>query len=304
MSVKNPKSILAFDLDGTLTPRNQFVIHPEGLSKILNYLDMKGHYTVPVTGKPASYAAQIFPNNSIPDRGIVAENAGVYRRAGVEKVDVYGPSLEEMKKLRKLLGIGMEKVNVTKIKIFGKEYQVAIDPGDISILTVFTDPSFVAHRWKFGQSIEADELVEKLRILIMDKKLDGNLVVLAPFPDGGVQVIRKDPKTGIPIDKSAIVSNLHSVYPNLGNVPTAMFGDGHNDIPAMKPNEIIPLTFSNAHDEVIAFVKKKGGFISSYESPEGLGVVDGLLWLTKKDFFKQDSLEIGNTIKKSFTELK
>ncbi|OGM32047.1 hypothetical protein A3D01_02910 [Candidatus Woesebacteria bacterium RIFCSPHIGHO2_02_FULL_39_13] len=298
MSNEKIKSVLAFDLDGTLTPRNKFDIHPKGLSELLNYLDKLSHLVIPVTGKPVSYAENIFSTNALEDRGIIAENAGVYRKPGSKKVEVYGPSLDEIKKLRDLIGIGMDKVNVTKIKLFEKEYEVSIDAGDVSILTVFTDPSFVTHRWSFKHEIQANECVEKLNIIIENNSWGKNLEVLAPFPDGGVQVIRKDPKTGKSVDKSSIIRNLHTMYPDLGNVPIAMFGDGHNDIPAMKPKEIIPLTFSNAHDEVIAFVKNKGGFVSEYEAPERNGVVDGIKWLANRNFFGKDKGIILETAKR------
>lgn len=300
MSIKSPKTILAFDLDGTLTVRNQFKITPNGLAQILNELDKRSHYSIPVTGKPVSYAANLFPTNQLADRGIVAENAGVYRKPENETVEVYGPSLPEMKALRNLLGIGMDKVNVANIKIFDKEYEVVIDPGDVSILTVFTEPSTVKHRWIFNKAIDAYELVEKLKVLVIENSWEKNLEVLAPFPDGGVQVIRKDPETGLSVDKSSLVFALHKMYPQLGNVPIAMFGDGHNDIPAMKPNGIIPITFHNSHDEVIKFVQTRDGYVSKYDTPEGLGVVDGLIWLAEKDFFGEEKDQVIGIIKNIF----
>lgn len=294
------KSILAFDLDGTLVPRNRLEIHPIGLSTLLNYLNSLNHIVIPVTGKPTTYAQNIFPINSLTDNGVIAENAGVFRRPGSKKIEVYGPSLKQIQELRDLLGIGFEKVNATKINIFNKEYEVSIDPDDVSILTVFTDPTHVSHRWKFNFEIKADELVEKLKVLIDDNNWNHNLEVLAPFPDGGVQVIRKDPKTGISIDKSLIVQNLKEMFPNIGNVPIAMFGDGHNDIPAMKPSEVTPLTFSNAHDEVIEYVKNKKGYVSPFSAPEDIGIIDGIQWLGKMNFFGADKELIINKIQQLF----
>ncbi len=294
------KSVLAFDLDGTLTPRNKFEIHPKGLSEVLNYLDKLSHLVIPVTGKPASYAENIFSTNNLEDRGIIAENAGVYRKPGNKKVEVFGPSLNEIKKLRDLIGIGMDKVNVTKIKLFDKEYEVSIDPGDVSILTIFTDPSYVKHRWNFKHELSANECVEKLSVIIDNNDLTNNLEVLSPFPDGGVQVIRKDQETGKPIDKSSIIRNLHTMYPHLGDVPIAMFGDGHNDIAAMKPKKVIPITFSNAHDEVVAFVEHKGGYVSEFEAPEGIGIIDGIRWLADQNFFGEDKSKVLSFVNKNF----
>ena len=43
-------SVLAFDLDGTLVPRNHHEIHPLGLVELLNFLNSLGHISIPVTG--------------------------------------------------------------------------------------------------------------------------------------------------------------------------------------------------------------------------------------------------------------
>ncbi|NMB57457.1 HAD hydrolase family protein [Candidatus Beckwithbacteria bacterium] len=82
--------MLAFDLDGTLTPRNQLVIHPLDLADLLNELSLMGHFVIPVTGKPVDYVAQIFPKNNLIDHGVIVENAEVYRQANSDKIKVYG----------------------------------------------------------------------------------------------------------------------------------------------------------------------------------------------------------------------
>jgi HAD superfamily hydrolase (TIGR01484 family) len=301
--IENPKSILAFDLDGTLTQRNHFEICLEGLGKLLNELSTRGHFVIPVTGKPVSYAEKFLVTNNLIDRGIIAENAGVYREPGDSKIEVYGPSLEEMLELRKTLGIGIEKVNVTNITLGKKKYEVVVDPDDVSILTIFTDPTYVTHRWSFNHSIDANILVEKIQNIIIANNWEANLVVLPPFPDGAVQIIRKDSVTDQPIDKSSLIFALNAIYPNIGNVPVAMFGDGHNDIPAMTSEKVIPITFANSHNNVLEFVKTKGGYISRFNTPDDLGVVDGLLWLANKDSFGDDSKYFSKLIVERFPKL-
>ncbi|MFA4827456.1 MAG: HAD-IIB family hydrolase [Candidatus Shapirobacteria bacterium] len=303
MIIDNPKSILAFDLDGTITPRNQFEIHPKGLSQLLNDLSNQGHFFIPVTGKPVAYAAKIFSANNLIDRGIIAENAGVYRKPNSQKIEIYGPSIKEMYALRDKLGIGMEKVNVTDIFIDQKKYEVAVDPDDVSILTIFTDPTYVTHRWKFNHSIEAELLVEKINNIITSNNWQNTLSVLPPFPDRAIQIIRKDPISGHSIDKSSIIFALNAIYPNIDTIPIAMFGDGHNDIPAMKPDKVIPITFTNAHSDVLTYVKSKNGYISPHNAPEDLGVPDGLLWLAKNNFFKEDTNAVHHLITRYFPSL-
>lgn len=168
---------------------------------------------------------------------------------------------------------------------------------------MFTDPSFVTHRWNYKHDIEAKFLVEKLRQIVKLNNLENNLEVLEPFPDGGVQVIRKDNKTGKTIDKSYILEAIKMIYPNNENLPVSMFGDGHNDIPAMSPEKVIPITFNNAHKDVIEYVKSRNGFISRYDAPEDVGVVDGLIYLHKINFFGADSSTVLDLISKYFPSL-
>lgn len=304
MSAETPLSIMGFDVDGTLVPRNRQEIRPAGLTNLLNNVSDLGHHSVLVTGKPVEYASQIYSTNGLVDKGIVGENAGVFRRPGSDLVEVHGPSLEELKALREIIGIGMDKVNVTKIILKGTEYEVVVDPGDKSILTIFTDPSNVTHRWNFNQSIDAEDLVGKLDNTIKTNGLDRNLAVLEPFPDGAVQVIRKDPTTGKPVDKSSLIATLRAMYPEMDDdINIAMFGDGHNDIPAMTPRKIIPVSFSNAHPDVKRFVSEKGGHLSTHDAPEGLGVIDGLLHLAERMFFGNDSKSIKDLILQAFPSL-
>lgn len=303
MVTGKPKTILAFDLDGTITARSHFEISPNGLGELLNNLSDMGHYVIPVTGKPAAYVEKIFSVNNLKDRGIIAENAGVYRKPGSQKIEVYGPSLNELFSLREKLGIGMDKINVTNLSIDGNLYEAVIDPDDISILTIFTDPNYVLHRWDFKHSIDVNVLIEKIQNIILNNKWENNLIVLPPFPDGAMQVIRKDPNTQQSIDKSLISYVVGTMYPNSENIPIVMFGDGHNDILAMTPDNIIAITFANADEDVIKFVQAKGGFISKHNAPDGLGVVDGLLWLAKNNFFKENSEKIKKLIVKSFPKV-
>lgn len=300
----SPKSILAFDIDGTLTKRNTYVILPEGLSSILNALNEKGHYCIPVTGKPAAYAVRILETNNLQDKGLIAENGGVYRILGSGKISIYAESnISSIYALKESLGLERQGGGVRNIQINNTSYEAAVDPEDLSILTIFTDPIAVSHRWKYRHSIKADLMCQLLEKHIKENKWDKDLEVLPPFPDGGVQVIRKNRATGKTINKSLLPKIVKVMYKLDSYPPTAMFGDGHNDIPAMTPNTVIPLTFANAHPEVIEFVKKKNGFISQYPSPEGLGVIEGLYWLAKKNFFQSDSKYIAEIIIKQFPQM-
>jgi hydroxymethylpyrimidine pyrophosphatase-like HAD family hydrolase len=296
-----PYSILAFDLDGTLTKKNQTKILPDKLPRLLNYLDRLGHYSIPVTGKPVFHANRIIVDNKLKKRGVIAENSGVYQLPNSEEIKVYGESLEEINKLKKELAIESEKRGVTKIYLENKFFEVAVDSGDISILTIFTDPFFVKHKWSFKKTIDAKVLYKKLIEVITKNHWQKNLEVLRPFSDGAVQIIRKNPNNNKSIDKSLLPIILREIWTVTDDVAIAMFGDGHNDIPAMTPKEIVPITFSNSDREVREFVSNEDGYVSNYPAISGLGVVDGIYWLARnKDFFGNDSIDIRNKIKEFF----
>lgn len=294
----SPKGILAFDLDGTITPRNQKVITPPNLVALLNSIGKLGYFSILISGKPVSYIEQIAKDNQLDDYGLIGENAGSYKEKDSSEVKVFGPGLEQINKLKNF--IDAHGKDVTSIQLDANYYQVVIDPGDVSILTIFTDPSHVSHRWRFRHDIQANELYSKLKELILKQKLNQTLEVLKPFPDGAIQVIRKDEETGKVIDKSAIIQTLEIMYPGSNIENVAMFGDGHNDIPAMSPEHVIPITFNNAEEVVKEYVKSRSGYISPYSSPEDLGVIDSIKWLSDRGFFKEDQANVEQSLKELF----
>jgi hypothetical protein len=294
MAYLKPKTVLGFDLDGTLVERNKTEVRPEWLLPILNELDRMGHFSVPVTGKPSAYAMRILTENSLQHRGVIAENAGVYLRPGGTEPLVFGPGLEAVSELRELLGI--HELGVTRIIIDGQAHEMVVDPEDASILTLFSRADAVRHRWEFHQTIGTEDLWEKLDKLIEAHGLNARLQLLPPFPDGGLQVIRRD-ELGEPIDKESLPLVIEALYELGSDVPIAMFGDGHNDIPAMKPASVIPLSFANAEEPVKEFVRTKQGFVSEFDAPDGNGVADGLVWLAQQGFFGADSERVSAIVR-------
>lgn len=299
------KGILAFDIDGTLTHRNHENIEPGSLADLLKDLDEFGYYSIPVTGKPASYGLRIMDKNNLRQRGVIAENAGVYVRQGETNPVVFGPGKQAIDQLKVLLGLNSSSRGVINIVLDSKKYEVVVDPEDISILTIFTDPYFVKHRWEFTKSIDVNRLYQQVLKIITSNKLQDKLHVLPPFPDGAFQVIRKDPLSGRAIDKSWLPELVATIYDTDKTIPIAMFGDGHNDIPAMKPKSVIPLTFTNAEEEVKEVVAEKKGYISPLPAPDGLGVVDCLYWLAQEtEFFKEKAMMIRQSIAGNFPDYK
>ena len=200
--------MLAFDLDGTLTKRNQPQILPSYLPQLLNKLSKIGHVVIPVTGKPANYVINFLTVNKLTDNGIVAENAGVYRLPDHNRVSIFGPGTDKISQLKTVLNLKYTDTGVTKIFINKHKYQVAVDPDDLSILTIFTDPQPVSHRWQFDHTIEADYLFAQIQSLLERMNLNSDLTVLPPFADGAIQVIRRDPVTNKNIDKACLIEVL------------------------------------------------------------------------------------------------
>jgi len=296
-----PKSVLAFDIDGTLTKRNTYNILPQGLATVLNTLSKAGHFFLPVTGKPIAYVSRLIQTNHLTDRGIIAENAGVYRKPESETIEIFEKeSVKAICELKEMLGLVPSAGNICDIFIEGRAHKMPVDPEDHSILTLFTDPKFISHRWQFEQTITTEEVFDFLQKIVQDK-WDDQLKVIPPFPDGGIQVIRKT-HTGRIIDKSLIVDVIKIMFEMTEMPPIAMFGDGHNDVPAMTPKEVTAITFSNAHPLLIDFVKNKKGYISQSLAPDNYGTVEGLYWLVKTNFFKEDSNLVKRILDNTFKD--
>lgn len=299
------KAILAFDVDGTLTERNTEVILPTKLSPLLKDLSDLGYVFIPVTGKPSAYAMRIIKINKLAQNGVIAENAGVYIKPGDTNPEIYGPNIDAIFKLRQLVGLKPDDKGITKIILDDKETETVIDPEDISIFTIFTDANSVKHKWKYNPILTTDQVFNTLNKLIVENSLSSELQLLPPFPDGGIQIIRMDQDGTHPIDKSSLPKVIDLMYPHDDILPITMFGDGHNDIPAMSPDRVTPITFNNAETVVKDFVRQKGGYISNFDAVNDIGIVDGIAWLLKfKDFFGEDNLKVSELIKNYFPEAK
>lgn len=152
--------VLAFDIDGTLTKPNHKDIEPKKLVQILKKLNKLGYVTMPVTGKPAPYAFEIIETNNLNHRGIIAENAGVYVLPNKKEIKCYGDGIDSMDLLLKKIGVFRNINHAQKVCLDEGECEVVIDPGDVSILSIFTNPDTVSHRWNFNHTITADKMCE------------------------------------------------------------------------------------------------------------------------------------------------
>ncbi len=265
-------------------------------------LNSLGYYTIPVTGKPSTYALRILRKSKLQPRGVVAENAGVYIKPNSNLPHVFGTNLAAIWRLKAILGLKQNEKGLTSITLAGKKSQIVVDPEDVSIFTIFTKPEAVSHKWDYKVSMSTDEIFEGLKEIIKKNNLEKKLQLLPAFSDGGIQVIRRD-NGGKPIDKARLTDIVKIMYKNGSLLPIAMFGDGHNDLPAMSPQKVIAITFKNAESEVKKFIKKKRGYISPFNAVVGVGIVDGLRWLANNGFFKSDATVVLKKITNYFPQM-
>ena len=91
MKIENkPKSVLALDIDGTITHPNNPEFANESSLQIIQKLHEMGHIAVPVTGKPKSYAERLFKPNNLEFKGSICENGAVYVRPGESGYTIFG----------------------------------------------------------------------------------------------------------------------------------------------------------------------------------------------------------------------
>lgn len=284
---KSPLFLISVDMDGTVAAPNMKL---SGVyEKFLRSLQKIPKIEVVLnSGKSVSYLETEAAR--IGARYVIANNGATMQILGGDQM-VFGGHRKDIIKLRHLLALKAEDEGVRPIPVEDEIYNVAVegDKEDI-VLTLFSEPEKVKHRYQFKDGIDRMELYEHLKNLIREHKL--HLHVLHPHPDGAVDVVRL--YNSKPIDKSTLPKMVREVWSHANVVHISMLGDGSNDVPAMIARGVIGITFPEAHpDRVIKPVREHGGIVTERHAWKkidgtyvpGGGVIEGIYELTKRSFF-------------------
>jgi hydroxymethylpyrimidine pyrophosphatase-like HAD family hydrolase len=287
--------LLSFDVDGTLTGPNysMYGIHGKYEMLLKELQQLSGVEAVLNSGK----SFEVLETSAVRFGGryIIACNGAACQMIGGERF-IFGGGSEDLIKMRLLLGLGEKDEGVKHITVGSQTYEVVIEEEKHDmVLTIFSEPEWVAHRYTFKGGIDRNSIYEHISYLIKEHSL--NLNVLHPHGDGAVDIVRLfDSK---PIDKSTLPQMVKMIWPSVPNIKIAMFGDGANDVPAMTAEGVIGITFPEADEEKVKQpVREHNGIITTLpawiKQPDGAyktggGVIEGVKLLAQKGFF--DDLE-------------
>ena len=290
-----PLYLLSVDMDGTIAAPNQKLtgVYEKFLKELQQFPRIE---IVLNSGKSISYLEREAAR--IGGRYVIAMNGAAMQVLGGERI-IFGGNQKDIVKLRHLLALTKTDEGVRPIPVKKDVFDVAIegDKADI-VLTLFSEPEWVKHRWQFDQGINKEELYDHLRALIKKHKL--HLHVLNPHSDGAVDVVRLHNEK--PIDKSTLPKMVREVWSHTKMIQISMFGDGSNDVPAMLARGVVGVTFPEANaDKVIKPVVESGGIITKRPAwihkeggdfVPGGGVIEGIQLLAERGFFEDESKKV------------
>ncbi len=291
----SPLYLISVDMDGTVAAPNQKL---SGVyEKFLRALQKLPRIEVVLnSGKSVKYLEREAAR--INGRYIIAMNGAAMQILGGDRM-VFGGHRKDIVKLRHLLGLTAEDEGVKPIHVKKDTFNVAVEEekGDM-VLTLFTEPEWVKHRWQFDQGLHREEMHDYLKKLI--KEHDLHLHVLEPHPDGAVDVVRLYHEK--PIDKSSLPKMVREVWSHAKVKQISMFGDGSNDVPALTAPSVVGFTFPEASvEKVIKPVLKSGGYVTARPAwiksetgtyTPGGGVIEGIRTLAYKGFFEDYENEV------------
>ncbi|MDD5152634.1 MAG: HAD hydrolase family protein [Candidatus Pacebacteria bacterium] len=301
-----PLYLISVDMDGTVAAPNMKLtgIYEKFLRELQEVPEIE---IVLNSGKSISYLETEAAR--IGAKYVIANNGAAMQILGGDQM-IFGGNRKDIIKLRHLVALKADDEGVRPIPVGKDVFNVAVEEGKKDIvLTLFSEPEKVKHRYQFDQGINRMELYEHLKKLIKKNKL--HLHVLHPHPDGAVDVVRL--YNSKPIDKSTLPKMVRQVWSHDKVIQISMMGDGSNDVPAMVARGVIGVTFPEADSErVIKPVLEHGGIVTKRQAwgkdkagefiAEG-GVVEGIQELARRGFFKHLSGKVEKICEKYLPEI-
>ena len=275
------------DLDGWLAPPNQPILPiyracfaeleglrveaDDGLHELRIVLN---------SGKSPDYLEE--QARSFGGRHAIACNGAAWRAVG-GATRLFAPPSPEFVRLRSLLGVTAEAVGVVELGFTGGP-EVVIEEGkrcegrDI-VLTFFTEPEPVRHRWRFRGGVDRQALYDVLQGLIWEQGLD--LAVLEPHGDGALDVVPT--VEGRAVAKWTLPELAREMYPK-AVLHLTHGGDGAGDLPAMEAAGVTPLSAYNCA-ATRQFAARRDGLVAQRPAPDGGAGLECYAALARRGFY-------------------
>jgi len=221
---------------------------------------------------------------------VIACNGAVWRRCGGETGLTAG-IVPEFARLRELLGIPPGAVGVVPASVGGHLVEVAVEEGkrwegcDI-VLTLFTEPERVPHRWRFRGGLDRRAWHAHLSGLVRHHGLA--LAVLPPHGDGALDVVPV--VEGRAVDKGTLPAIARRLYSE-ATLHLTHGGDGLGDLPAMEAPGVLPLTAA-PFVEIAEVVRRRGGVVSRQGAPTGGAALECYAELARRGFYGPLSAQV------------
>jgi hypothetical protein len=236
---------------------------------------------------------------SFGGRFVIACNGAAWREVG-GATRLFSPPTPDFATLRRLLGIGVGTVGVVELGLTGRP-EVVIEEGkrwegrDL-VLTLFTEPEPVRHRWQFRGGTDRDALRGVLQALIREHGLA--LAVLEPHGDGALDVVPV--AAGRAVGKWTLPVLARKMFPD-ALLHLTHGGDGAGDLPAMEAEEVTPLSAANC-ESTSPTASARGGVVASRRAPEGGAVLECYAALAKRGFYGPLSNKVAAIIERLWPE--
>jgi hypothetical protein len=287
------------DLDGWLAPPNEPLrpVYRECFAALqgLRAETEDGRHELQIvlnSGKAPDYLEE--QARSFGGRWVIACNGAVSREVG-GATRLFAPPSGDFAALRSLLAVPAATVGVVELDLTGTRAEVVIEEGkqwagrDL-VLTFFTEPEWVRHRWQFRGGIDRWTLADQLTDLI--RRHDLQLAVLEPHGDGALDVVPV--VRGRAVGKWTLPDLAAEMFPS-AVLHLTHGGDGAGDLPAMQTEGVTPLSTLNCA-ATYRVALRQGGAVARCSAPQDGAVLECYAALAEREFYGPLSYRVGEIV--------